>query len=93
MKRQEFIQHSVAGTVGLLGAGMLSPVLASAVTKLFFVESVYPEWHERNKLFFENPLPVIDGNVVPPDLPGLGLQFKKGLFEQSDVIVEKIAKA
>jgi len=65
--------------------------LAAAVTNLFYVESVYPEWHDRNKLFFENPLPVINGYVVPPDLPGLGLEFKKGLFEQSDVMVEKIA--
>jgi galactonate dehydratase len=65
--------------------------LAAAVTNLFFVESVYPEWHDRNKLFFENPLPVVKGHVVPPDLPGLGLEFKKGLFEQEDVKVEKIA--
>jgi L-alanine-DL-glutamate epimerase-like enolase superfamily enzyme len=65
--------------------------LAAAVTNLFYVESVYPEWHDRNQLYFDNPLPVIKGHVVPPDLPGLGLQFKKGLFEQKDVIVEKIA--
>ncbi len=65
--------------------------LAAAVTNLFYVESVYPEWHDRNKLFFENPLPVIDGHVVPPELPGLGLQFRKGLFEQIDVLIEKIA--
>ncbi len=65
--------------------------LAAAVTNLFYVESVYPEWHDRNKLYFDNPLPVVNGHVVPPDLPGLGLQFKKGLFEQKDVIVEKVA--
>jgi len=65
--------------------------LAAAVTNLFYVESVWPEWHDRNKLFLENPLPVMNGHVVPPDLPGLGLQFKKGLFEQKDVIIEKIA--
>jgi L-alanine-DL-glutamate epimerase-like enolase superfamily enzyme len=66
--------------------------LAAAVTNLFYVESVYPEWHDRNKNFFDNPLPVVNGHVVPPDLPGLGLQFKKGLFEQDNVIVEKIAE-
>lgn len=65
--------------------------LAAAVTNLFYVESVWPEWHDRNKLFFENPLPVVNGHIIPPDLPGLGLQFKKGLFERNDVIVEKIA--
>lgn len=65
--------------------------LAAAVTNLFYVESVYPTWHDRDKLFFENPPQVINGHVTPPDLPGLGLQFKKGLFEQKDVIVEKIS--
>jgi L-alanine-DL-glutamate epimerase-like enolase superfamily enzyme len=64
--------------------------LAAAVTNLFYVESVWPEWHDRNQLYFDNPLPVINGHVVPPDIPGLGLQFKKGLFDQKDVIVEKI---
>lgn len=66
--------------------------LAAAITNLFYVESVYPEWHDRNKNFFENPLPVVNGHVVPPELPGLGLQFKKGLFEQDNVIVETIAE-
>jgi galactonate dehydratase len=65
--------------------------LAAAVTNLFFVESVYPTWHDRDKLFFENPPQVVNGIVKPPDLPGLGLRFKKGLFEQNDVIVEKIS--
>lgn len=32
------------------------------------------------------------GMVLPPDLPGLGLQFKKGLFERKDVFVETIAE-
>lgn len=65
--------------------------LAAAITNLFYVESVYPEWHDRNKNFFENPLPVVNGHVTPPELPGLGLEFKKGLFEQKDIVVETIA--
>jgi galactonate dehydratase len=65
--------------------------LAAAITDLFYVESVYPTWHDRDKLYFENPPQVKNGLVLPPDLPGLGLQFKEGLFERSDVIVEKIA--
>jgi L-alanine-DL-glutamate epimerase-like enolase superfamily enzyme len=65
--------------------------LAAAVTNLFYVESVYPTWHDRDKLYFENPPQVKNGLVLPPDLPGLGLQFKEGLFERIDVIVEKIA--
>lgn len=65
--------------------------LAAAITNLFYVESVYPEWHDRNPLFFDNAPKVINGMVLPPDLPGLGLQFKKGLFERNDVIVETIS--
>lgn len=66
--------------------------LAAAITNLFYVESVYPTWHDRDFLFFENPPQVKKGMVLPPDLPGLGLQFKKGLFEQKEVIVETIAE-
>ena len=66
--------------------------LAAAITNLFYVESVYPEWHDRDILYFENTPQVKNGMVLPPDLPGLGLQFKKGLFEQKDVIIETIAE-
>lgn len=66
--------------------------LATAITNLFFVESVYPEWHDRNILYFENAPQVKNGMVIPPDLPGLGLEFKKGLFGQKDVVVETIAE-
>ncbi len=65
--------------------------LAAAITNLFYVESVYPEWHDRNVLYFENAPQVINGLAVPPDLPGLGLQFRKGLFGQKDVVVETVA--
>jgi galactonate dehydratase len=66
--------------------------LAAAITNLFYVESVYPEWHDRNILYFDNPPQVKNGMVLPPDLPGLGLQFRKGLFVQDDVIVETISE-
>ncbi|MDH5251506.1 MAG: mandelate racemase/muconate lactonizing enzyme family protein [Cyclobacteriaceae bacterium] len=65
--------------------------LAAAVTNLFYVESVYPYWHDRDPFFFDNSPQVKNGTVLPPDLPGLGLQFKKGLFDRKDVIVETIA--
>jgi len=65
--------------------------LAAAVTNLFYVESVYPYWKERDPFFFDNSPQVKNGMVSPPDLPGLGLQFRKGLFESKDVIVETIA--
>ena len=65
--------------------------LAAAVTNLYFVESVYPYWKERDPFFFDNSPQVQSGLVTPPDLPGLGLQFKPGLFENKHVIVETIA--
>ena len=65
--------------------------LAAAVTNLFYVESVYPTWHDRDKLYFDNPPQVKNGHVIPPELPGLGLQFTKELFDRDDVIVEKIS--
>ena len=66
--------------------------LAAAVTNLFYVESVYPTWHDRDLNFFDNPPQVKNGLVVPPDMPGLGLKFKDGLFDRKDIIVETIAE-
>jgi L-alanine-DL-glutamate epimerase-like enolase superfamily enzyme len=66
--------------------------LAAAITNLFYVESVYANWKERYPYFFENAPQVVDGYVKPPDLPGLGLKFRPGLFESDDVIVHTIAE-
>lgn len=66
--------------------------LAAAITNLFFVESVYPNWKNRYPYFFENVPQVENGGVKPPEKPGLGLEFKEGLFESSDVIVNTIAE-
>lgn len=66
--------------------------LAAAVSNLFFVESVYPNWTERYPHFFKNVPKVERGVVHPPRLPGLGLQFRPGLFEREDVIVNVIAE-
>jgi galactonate dehydratase len=66
--------------------------LAAAITNLFPMESVHQNYTERYPYFFENVPQVKQGKVSPPDLPGLGLQFKKGLFESEDLIVETIAE-
>ncbi|NND05622.1 MAG: mandelate racemase/muconate lactonizing enzyme family protein [Saprospiraceae bacterium] len=66
--------------------------LAAAISNLFYVESVYPNWKERYPYFFDNVPKVVDGSVRPPDTPGLGLQFKPGLFERADVMVKTIAE-
>jgi L-alanine-DL-glutamate epimerase-like enolase superfamily enzyme len=66
--------------------------LAAAVTNLFFVESVYPNYTERYPFFFDNVPQVINGAVKPPREPGLGLTFKEGLFQRDDVTVNVIAE-
>jgi L-alanine-DL-glutamate epimerase-like enolase superfamily enzyme len=67
--------------------------LAAAITNLFFVESVYPNWKERYPYFFDNVPEVVGGTVKPPEEPGLGLKFKKDLFDHRDIIVDTIAEA
>jgi len=69
-----------------------STQLAAAISNLFYVESVYPNWKERYPFFFDNVPQVENGEVKPPNLPGLGLKFKEGLFERDDVIIETIAE-
>jgi L-alanine-DL-glutamate epimerase-like enolase superfamily enzyme len=66
--------------------------LAAAVTNLFFVESVYPNYTERYPFFFNNVPQVINGSVKPPREPGLGLIMKEGLLERDDVIINSIAE-
>ena len=65
--------------------------LAAAITNLFYVESVFPTWHDRDFLYFENPPQVRGGLIKPPCLPGLGLQFRKEVFDHKNSIVERIA--
>ena len=82
------VMHTAGGPI----LWFASTHLAAAVTDLFFVESVYPTWHDRDKRFFENPPQVVRGFVRPPDLPGLGLKIREDLFGRDDIIVETIAE-
>ena len=66
--------------------------LAAAITNLFYVESVYPNWHDRYPYFFDNAPQVVNGMVKPPESPGLGLKFKSGIFNDKHMIVNTIAK-
>ena len=66
--------------------------LAAAITNLFYVESVYPNWHDRYPYFFDNSPQVINGFVKPPDSPGLGLKFKDKIFENRHVLITTIAE-
>jgi galactonate dehydratase len=81
------VMHTAGGPI----LWYASTHLATAVTNLFFLESVYPYWHDRDSRFFDNSPQVKNGMVQPPDLPGLGLQFKEGLFERKDIVIETIA--
>ena len=71
---------------------MANTYLAAAISNLFYVESVYPNWTNRYPYFFENTPQVVNGYVHPPELPGLGLIFKDGLFDQNEVVIETIAE-
>jgi L-alanine-DL-glutamate epimerase-like enolase superfamily enzyme len=66
--------------------------LAAAITNLFYVESVYPNWKNRYPYFFDNVPQVSQGFAQPTNLPGLGLQFREGLFESDDVLVNLVAE-
>ena len=66
--------------------------LAAAITNLFYVESVYPNWHDRYPYFFDNTPQVTGGFVKPPQSPGLGLQFKKDIFNNKNLIVNTVAE-
>lgn len=66
--------------------------LAAAISNLFYVESVYPNWKDRYPYFFDNTPQVVDGFVKPPNGPGLGLKFKEGIFESKNVMVNTIAE-
>ena len=66
--------------------------LAAAITNLFYVESVYPNWHDRYPYFFENTPEVLRGMVKPPESPGLGLKFKPGIFEDDHVKINTITE-
>ena len=66
---------------------------AAAITNLFYVESVIPDWKKRFPFFFEHVPQVSQERVRPPEAPGPGLIFQEGLFEREDVIVRTIAEA
>lgn len=65
--------------------------LATAITNLFYVESVYPNWHDRYPYFFDNVPQVVNGLAKPNEGAGLGLKFKQGIFENKHVKVNTIA--
>jgi L-alanine-DL-glutamate epimerase-like enolase superfamily enzyme len=65
--------------------------LAAAITNLFYVESVYPNWHDRYPYFFDNVPQVVNGLAKPNEGAGLGLKFKQGIFENKHVKVNTIA--
>ncbi|MBR9999680.1 MAG: mandelate racemase/muconate lactonizing enzyme family protein [Cyclobacteriaceae bacterium] len=65
--------------------------LAIALTNLWIMESGYYFYHDVYPGFIEEVLVPVNGVVVPPDEPGLGMKIKEGLLDQKDTVVEKIA--
>ena len=66
--------------------------LAAAITNLFYVESVYPNWHDRYPYFFDNTPQVVNGSVKPPTAPGLGLSFKENWSDDKRIKITTIAE-
>jgi galactonate dehydratase len=66
--------------------------LAAAITNLYYVESVWPNWNDRYPYFFKNVPQVVNGMVKPSEEPGLGMVFKEGLFNRKEVIIETIGE-
>ena len=65
---------------------------ATALTNFFIMESVYHYYNSKYPHFINNvPVPK-NGFVTAPELPGLGIEFRKEPFENGDVIVETIAE-
>jgi L-alanine-DL-glutamate epimerase-like enolase superfamily enzyme len=64
--------------------------LAIALTNLWIMESGYYFYHDVYPNFLEEVLVPVDGVVIPPDEPGLGIRIREGLFDQEDTVVERI---
>jgi len=65
---------------------------ATALTNFFIMESVYHYYNFKYPHFINNvPVPE-NGFVTAPELPGLGIEFRREPFENGDAIVETIAE-
>jgi L-alanine-DL-glutamate epimerase-like enolase superfamily enzyme len=66
--------------------------LAIAVPDLHIMESNYWKYAHQYPYFVNNiPVPK-DGHVVPPELPGIGLEIKPELFRNGVATVETVAQ-
>ncbi len=64
--------------------------LAIALTNLWIMESGYYFYHDIYPNFLEEVIVPVNGVVIPPDEPGLGIKIREGLLEQENTVIEKI---
>lgn len=63
-----------------------------ALTNFFILESCYPQYTVKYPHFFKNIPQPVDGFVVAPEGPGLGVEFQEEPFKNGEVIVETVAE-
>lgn len=83
------IAPHTAGGPGLFFASLH---VATAATNLFIMESVRRFYlQDYRELIVDVPQPV-DGFIVPPERPGLGMEPRQELFDRGDAIVIELGK-
>ena len=64
--------------------------LAIALTNLWIMESGYYFYHDVFPRYLDDVLVPVDGVVMPPDEPGLGIHIKEEVFAREGTMIEKI---
>jgi galactonate dehydratase len=64
--------------------------LAIALSNLWIMESGYYFYHDVYPDYLEEVIVPVNGAVMPPEIPGLGIRIKEGLLERENTMIEKI---
>jgi galactonate dehydratase len=64
--------------------------LAIALSNLWIMESGYYFYHDVYPDYLEEVIVPVNGAVMPPEVPGLGIRIKEGLLERENTMIEKI---
>jgi L-alanine-DL-glutamate epimerase-like enolase superfamily enzyme len=65
--------------------------VASTLTNFYIMESVYHLYNDLYPHFIKNVPTPVNGYVIPPEAPGLGLELRDEPFRNGDAVVETIA--
>ena len=64
--------------------------LAIALSNLWIMESGYYFYHDVYPDYLDEVIVPVNGVVMPPDVPGLGIRIREGLLERENTVIEKI---